>query len=150
MNAQLLTGGVLVLAVVACGQDVLQPASLDTRNDACARCRMMVSEQRFASQVVAPGEEAKFFDDLGCLRGFLKDTPPTAGAIAYVADYRTGAWTRAARAVYVRHDQVQTPMGSHLLAFADAASRDAGPEGKGTPMSVTELFGPDGPPDGAK
>jgi copper chaperone NosL len=150
MNAHLMTGAALVLAVVACGQDVPQPASLDTRNDACARCRMMVSEQRFASQVVAPGEEPKFFDDLGCLRGFLKETPPAAGAVAYVADYRTGAWTRAARAVYVRHEEVQTPMASHLLAFADEASRDAGPEGKGTPVSATELFGPNGPPDGAR
>lgn len=123
-----------------------QPAAVDTRNDSCAHCRMTVSDARFAGQIAAPGEEPKFFDDLGCLRDYLNANTRPKNATAYVADHRTKAWVIAADAVYVRNDKVDTPMGSHLLAYANAASRDADPDGKGAPMAVTDLFGPGGPP----
>lgn len=107
---------------------------------------MTVSDLRFAAQIVAPGEEPRFFDDLGCLQHFLKAGEVPDGATAYVADHRTRAWVPAARAVYVRNDTVATPMASHLIAYADAASRDADPHGRGTQLSATDLFGPAGPP----
>lgn len=127
-----------------------QPATVDTRNDSCAHCRMTVSDVRFASQIVAPGEEPKFFDDIGCLRDYLTGNSAAKNATAYVADHRTKAWVIAASAAYVRNDKVDTPMGSHLLAYADASSRDADPDGKGAPMTVTDLFGPAGPPKATK
>jgi copper chaperone NosL len=119
---------------------------VDTRNDACAQCRMTVSDVRFAGQIVAPGEEPRFFDDLGCLQQFLRSGNVPEGATAYVADHRTRSWVLAARAVYVRNDHVKTPMASHLLAYADAASRDADPDGRGAQLAATDLFGPAGPP----
>ena len=127
-----------------------QPAAVDTRNDSCAHCRMTVSDVRFAGQIVAPGEEPRFFDDVGCLRDYLKQHAAPTGATAYVADHRTKAWVVAAKAVYVRNEQVDTPMGSHLLAFADAASRDAGAPVPGTRMTAAEVFGPAGPPQAGK
>jgi hypothetical protein len=42
-------------------------------------------------------------------------------------------------------------MGSHLLAHADASSRDADPAAQGcTAAATVEVFGPAGPPDGKK
>ena len=41
------------------------------RTTPCGYCRMIVSDQRFASQIVAPYEEPRFFDDLGCLARYL-------------------------------------------------------------------------------
>ncbi len=137
----------LVLAGCSSAQ---QPAQVDTRNDSCAYCRMMVSDVRFAAQIVAPGEEPRFFDDVGCLRDFLKKNVATKGAVAYVADHRTKEWVAAAKAVYVRNERVATPMGSNILAYADAASRDADRDGTGTPLTAADVFGPDGPPSGSK
>jgi copper chaperone NosL len=126
------------------------PAPLDTANEACRWCRMAVSDPRFAAQIAAPGEEPLFFDDVGCLRDFLHDRgdlPPRA--VAYVADHRTRAWVRAERATYTRVPSLPTPMGSHLLAHADAASRDADREAAGgTPLITADVFGPAGPPGG--
>lgn len=101
------------------------PASLDVRNDTCAFCRMYVSDAALAAQIVARGEEPRFFDDIGCLAAYLRAHPHTAGATAYVADHRTHAWVAADRAVYSRVPTLDTPMGSHLIAHEDAASRDA-------------------------
>jgi copper chaperone NosL len=144
-----LVAAALSAAILACGGGEPRPASLDTRNERCAGCRMAVSEARFASQLVAPGEVPLFFDDLGCLAGYVKAGRAPARAVAFVADHRTREWVRADRAAYTRVPGLQTPMGSHVVAHADAASREADPDATaGTPVPAGELFGPAGPPVG--
>jgi copper chaperone NosL len=139
----ILTCGLAVVAL-SCNGEPLAPATLDTRNEACADCRMVVSSVRFASQIVAPGEEPLFFDDLGCLAAYLRGhAARPAGAVAYVADHRTGAWVPAAGATYTRAPTLETPMGSHVVAHASPASRDAdGAARGGTPVDVAGFFGP--------
>jgi copper chaperone NosL len=141
----------LALVLAACTRGPPGPAALDTRNDACAQCRMAVSDARFAAQVVAPGEEPRFFDDVGCLRDWLRSgAKPPRGAVAFVADHRTKAWVRAAEAAYTRVDALETPMGSHLVAHADAASRAADPAAvRGTPLTAADVFSSALPPGGA-
>jgi copper chaperone NosL len=139
----------LALVVAACDSGVPGPAALDTRNDACAECRMTVSSGRFAAQIVAPGEEPRFFDDLGCLAAFLRDHPSLPPrAVAYVADHRSGEWVPPASAVFTRVPGLDTPMGSHVVAHASATSRDADPGAHGgSAVSVRTFFGralPDG------
>lgn len=140
------------VALTACRSGPPGPAPLDSRNEACTNCRMAVSDPQFAAQLVAPGEEPRFFDDLGCLRAWLgAQARLPRGAVAYVADHRTKAWVRAARATFSRVPALETPMASHLVAHADAASRDADPSARdGAPVTAAELFGPAGPPDGAR
>ena len=92
---------------------------------------MAVSNPRTAGQIVAPGEEPRFFDDLGCLRDYLRDHPLPAGGQAYVVDHRSGEWVLADRAVYARVSRIETPMGSHLLAWADESSRSQDPSSRG-------------------
>ena len=126
-----------LLAVLACSRGPLGPAPLDTRNEACAHCRMAVSSQRFSGQMVAPGEEPRFFDDLACLAAYLRAHPLPRGALAYVADHRTGEWVPADRALYSRAS-IDTPMGSHLIAHASAASRDLDPAARGAVPAALE------------
>ena len=112
---------------------------------------MAVSDARFASQLVAPGEIPRFFDDLGCLGAYLKGGSVPRGALVYVADHRTKAWLRAEAAVYTRVPGLATPMSSHLIAHADEASRDADPDARGgSPARIDEVFGPKGPPRGER
>lgn len=136
---------VLVLvAAVSCGGGPPPPAVLDTRNDVCAFCRMAVSVQRTAGQIVAPSEEPKFFDDIGCLRDYLKQHPRLpSGTVAYVADHRTGGWVPAGRAVFTRTRDVQTPMASGVIAHGDASSRDLdGDAAGGWDVPVAMILGP--------
>ena len=133
----------------ACTGGAREPAPLDTRNEQCASCRMAVSSAVFASQLVAPGELPRFFDDLGCLADYLKAGKAPRGAMAFVADHRTKDWVRADHAVYTRVPGLETPMGSHVIAHAGPASRDQDADARGgAPVTATELFGPAGPPIG--
>ena len=143
---------ILLAAILfaSCAGGLPEPVAIDTRNDTCAWCRMAVSDPRFAAQVVAPSEEPKLFDDLGCLKDWLKGgAKPASGAIAYVADHRTRAWVRAVDAVYARVPQLSTPMGSGLVAWSDEASRAADPDAAGgTTVTIAEIFGATPPPGG--
>ena len=66
-----------VVAALSCAGGVPGPAALDTKTDTCRSCRMPVSDASLASQLVAPGEEPKFFDDIVCLRDFLAGSSST-------------------------------------------------------------------------
>ena len=133
----------VIIVVAACSSRAPGPAVLDVRNDACAHCRMSVSDAKFAAQLVAPGEEPKFFDDVGCLREYLKGASSLApGSVAYVASHRTGAWVPASGAVYVYAEAIETPMGFHLLAFENAGDRDADPAAAGAErIDAAAVFG---------
>ncbi|HET7754536.1 MAG TPA: nitrous oxide reductase accessory protein NosL [Anaeromyxobacteraceae bacterium] len=147
----LAVAAMLLALAIGCRRSPPGPAALDTRHDTCAHCRMAVSDVHFAAQLVAPGEEPRFFDDIGCLRDWLHANPRVpARAIAFVADHGDGRWVPAASAVYVRVPGLQTPMGSHLIAHVAAMSTAADPSATGgTQLTAADVFGPSGPPNGA-
>lgn len=144
------TVALAVAFAAGCAAGPPPPAVLDARNEPCRSCRMVVSDQAFASQIVGPGEEPQFFDDLGCLRSFLDGAPKIAArSVTYVADHRTKAWVRAESAVFVEAVSVTAPMGSRVLAFASPASRDADPDAKdGKTLTLDAVFGAYRPPGG--
>lgn len=137
-----LIGPAVACAALACRTGEAPPAALDTAHDACGYCRMVISDARFASQIVAPREEPTFFDDLGCLRKYLESAPPIAAdARLYVADHRTKAWVSARQAVYGQAS-VTAPMGSPFLAWETPASRAADPDGAtAAPVDAAVVFG---------
>jgi copper chaperone NosL len=102
---------------------------------------MVVSDPHFAAQVLAPGEEPRIFDDIGCMAAALAKEPPPGGAVLYVADHRTGEWVDARAAVFTRVPSLETPMGSHIVAHASSASRAADAQAAGgQPLTREQVF----------
>lgn len=126
----------------ACGSGTPRPAALDPGGQACQYCRMVLVDRRFASQIVAAYEEPRFFDDLGCLNNYLKGRPALPDdAVVYVADHGTTAWVPGRQAVYTRVEMLSAPMGSHIIAHENAASRQADREAAaGSPVTLQEVF----------
>jgi len=118
------------LVMSACAGGPPGPAAIGLGEDACAACRMTIVSRATAAQIVRAGDEPVFFDDLGCLRDYLRRQPLPGDAVVYVADHRTGAWLNARAAVFTK-TTVVSPMASGLLAHADASSRDADPAAAG-------------------
>ena len=132
----------LIGLVPSCAGGPVQPVSIDTANDACAYCRMVVSEPRVAAQIVAPREEPRVFDDIGCLRDYLAQHAVAREAVVFVADHRTGEWVRAADAVYTVSRARRTPMASGIVAHASRASREAdGAAAGGEDVAVSAILG---------
>jgi copper chaperone NosL len=140
----------LSLVLASCDGEP-RPEDLVKGRDLCATCRMPVSDIRFAAQITAPAELPRFFDDPGCFAEFVKTGEvKEKGAVAWVADHRTGTWVRADRAIYTRVPNLTTPMNHKLVAHESTASRDSDPDAKGgQPVPLQEVFGPKGPPTGA-
>ena len=131
----------LATSLIACRASAAEPVAIDPAHDACAECRMLISDVHLAAQLVAPGEEPKLFDDIGCLRAYLKANTPSPAAIAFVADHGSGAWVPAGAAVYTQSSARVTAMGSGILAHADAASRDRDPAAaNGQALRVSEVL----------
>jgi copper chaperone NosL len=118
-----------IAGAVACGgAPSAGPPEIHLGLDACDGCGMTITDVRYAAAAAeGSGGEASTvkFDDIGCLARWQAD--PTRGAlgVAWVHDRDSGAWIDAASASFAQVQELPTPMGSGVAAFAVAASADA-------------------------
>lgn len=123
MTGRLIALAAGLVAAAGCAAGQARPVDIALGRDTCHHCRMAIISTATAAEIVAPGEEPRLFDDLGCLRDFAAASPLSPDAVVFVADHRTGEWVDSRNAVFTR-TSLDTPMGSGLVAHADGASRD--------------------------
>ncbi len=104
--------------ISGCRTTEIRPVELFPE-DNCAQCRMAVSDERFASEIISSDGEALKFDDLGCMLKFRAKRNDVKIAVIFLKDYETKEWITYERAAIIETD-VETPMGSGKLAFADS------------------------------
>ncbi len=108
-------------------KDQKEPVKMHWDRDMCERCKMAISERKYAAQIVNPktGKHYKF-DDLGCAVLWLDEEkiPWKDKAIIWVTDAKTGKWIDAKTAMYT--DDSITPMAYGISAF----TKDTFPKGK--------------------
>ena len=94
-----------LLGLTGCERDPgTGPAKVKWDRDICERCKMAVSDRKYAAQVRGgPKRKVHMFDDIGCAVFWLKDQDWAAAPETeiWVTDYRTGEWIDATRAHYV-------------------------------------------------
>lgn len=125
---------VALVMLVACSSGEIKPAEAD-QSTLCAGCRMTVSDLRFAGQLVARGEEPRFFDDIGCMRKYFAKHRAEAEWTPFVTDYRTKKWVDGKNAHYWKCEAIETPMSSHLVA----TESETPPADGCTAMTVTDI-----------
>ena len=101
-----------------CGTTEIRPVDIFPE-DNCAQCRMAVSDERFASEIISDDGGAFKFDDLGCMLKFRTKRNDVKIAGIFLKDYETKEWIPYERAALIETD-VETPMGSGKVAFADS------------------------------
>jgi len=114
----------IVLCGTGCISSSLEPVEIYPE-DMCSRCKMAISDKRFAGEILIEVGVAHKFDDLGCLLKELKersgrgDEPP-----AFAVDCGSRKWVNVKEAYYVRSERISTPMGSGLIAFKERSDAD--------------------------
>jgi len=108
----------VAMGVVGCTSSDIKPVDIYPE-DQCAQCRMAVSNEAFASEIITNDGRVFKFDDLGCLETFLQRQSDLALAAIYVKDYQTRAWLLRERSVFVQ-TSLKTPMASGKVAVADS------------------------------
>ena len=111
----------IAAALAGCGRGGAWPEGMQEikwDRDTCTRCRMVISDRRFAVEAKsAEGEFAKF-DDIGCAVFWLKDKPWGGQAQLWVADAagKGERWLDARAAQYIGGRT--SPMGYNFAAVA--------------------------------
>lgn len=108
------------LSFFACGSSEIRPVDIYPE-DMCSHCRMAISDQAFASEIIAADGEVFKFDDLGCLERFKEKSTGLKIAATFVKDYETKNWLAYERSTIVQ-TSIRTPMGSGKVALADSAN----------------------------
>ncbi len=134
MHRDLAAIAVFLLLIPACARREPRPVDIYPE-DVCTLCKMAVTDQRFAAEIITPGGDALKFDDIGCLRSYRVLKPELEHAPAFYRDYASPRWLPDAGAVIVETG-LSTPMGSGLAACADSLqaavlSREHPPEDPG-------------------
>ena len=96
----------------------VDPTKMHWDRDVCERCKMAISEKKFAFQIVNPTTSKVYkFDDIGC--GVLwmdeEKIPWKDKAILWVTDAHNGKWIDARTALYT--DDRITPMAYGIAAY---------------------------------
>jgi copper chaperone NosL len=105
-----------VLLFTGCGpSDLHRPPALRLGQEACAHCRMIISDDRFASALETAEGETQKFDDLGCM--ILHESVGVRHETRYwVRDYGSDAWLDARDAVFIHSPRIASPMGYGFAA----------------------------------
>ncbi len=106
----------IVLCGTACISSSLAPVEIYPE-DMCSRCRMAISDKRFAGEILVEVGVVRKFDDLGCLLKDMRDRAARDEPPAFAVDFERREWVDVKKAYYVQSSRISTPMGSGLIAF---------------------------------
>jgi copper chaperone NosL len=109
----------ICLSFFACGSSEIKPVDIYPE-DMCSHCRMAISDQRFAAEIITADGEVFKFDDLGCVERFKEKSADLKIAATFVKDYETKNWLPYERSTIVQ-TSIKTPMGSGKVALADSS-----------------------------
>jgi len=130
------------LLLAACESKPLGPVPLEG-DDACASCRMVISERRYAGELVDSNGEIYKFDDVVCMLRFAHAHGLQQSSAKYfVMDYASGNhWIAATDAHFVRlRSSISSPMASGIVAFRDAQGVAYAAGQRDNPLGFAELW----------
>jgi copper chaperone NosL len=101
------------------------PRAIQVGAEECAHCRMLVSENRFAAQLVTDRGRSYVFDSIECMAEFLDEAvevPEDRVRSLWVTDFsEPGQWLDVGEAHFLRSEELRSPMGLNLSAHAAQA-----------------------------
>ena len=117
---------VLALLLSAACEDFSRPAEPVWDKQPCAHCRMLVSDPRYAGQLVNRNHERLYFDDPGCLAAYVHSH---AAELERAWVHSVSGWVPAERARFsagqpspMGYDFLPDPNGEHDFAAVTRAA----------------------------
>ncbi|MDX1688463.1 MAG: nitrous oxide reductase accessory protein NosL [Candidatus Promineifilaceae bacterium] len=107
----------LTLLVTGCaaGASIDEPPEILYGEDECERCRMIISDARYAAAYMTEDGQTRRFDDIGgMLLHHLENEEDVH--LFWVHDFESEVWVKADEANYVVSEALETPMGFGIAA----------------------------------
>jgi len=108
---------VLLLAaahIAGCSKQADGPPKLVVDRNECTRCKMLVSDTRYACAVKS--EKYLVYDDIGCMLDDMKSRPSLHAEELWFRDFQTDEWISAKQTLFFLHNSHKTPMGYGYIA----------------------------------
>ncbi|RMH72783.1 MAG: nitrous oxide reductase [Gemmatimonadetes bacterium] len=114
--------GLLILLMVVTGCSP-SPVPINYGEESCDYCKMIIMQPKYGTELLTRKGKIYTFDSVECLVAFyLKEEVPHAEIHSlWVPDFDSPAveFLDATTAVYLRSENLRSPMGLHLTAFRD-------------------------------
>lgn len=107
----------LTLFISSCGTTNSEPIKLN--QDKCDYCQMAIADGRFGAELITEKNRVYKFDDFHCMLDYSLENTKVPYKKYFVNDYKAdNILIDATKAFYIKHENVKSPMGSNVAAFA--------------------------------
>lgn len=132
---------VLLLIFCSCSSG---PEPIRYGQDACAHCKMTLTDKRFGSEIITGKGKVYKFDDLNCLAASLKGGMVAEKDIAQLVtvDFKKpGAFIDVHQAFFLQNDAIKSPMRGDVASFSTQNDLEAVKTaiGGGKPLTWEEV-----------
>jgi len=140
---RVLLAALLAVFVVSCTSS--GPAPIAYGTDQCAACRMTITDQTYAAELITSTGKAYKFDSPECMLGYYRAgtaEPKENVAALYVTNFVSPGTLIDARTAFYHHSEhLHSPMGMNVSAFAtDDARKQAAMHWPGEPHTFKTVL----------
>ncbi len=97
------------------------PTKIITGKDACDYCKMTITDEKYAAELLTEKGRVYKFDDIRCLSGYKTSNPEKeAQSTSYLVDYSSGEFIAETSATLITGGSIKSPMGGNTQAYKDA------------------------------
>lgn len=124
----------------SCNSKGPEPIVLNT--DDCSSCKMQIADGKFGAEIITTKGRIYKFDDVFCLKKYIKDNSSTEVKNYYVHDYsQDNTLIDATTAFYSTGGSINSPMHGNIIATAseEEATKFAS-EFQSLPTSWSEIL----------
>ena len=104
-----------------------QPQPINYGEDECEFCKMIVMDKRYGAELVTDKGKIFMFDSIECLVGYLDNQKISKDnyTSVWVGNYANpGNIIGAEKALYLKNDELRSPMGLNVLAVENQGQYD--------------------------
>lgn len=116
MKKIILFFSLMMLVISSCSK---QPEPIAYGEDECEFCKMIVMDKRYGAELVTDKGKIYKFDSVECLVGYIdnKKLNEKDYSSVWVGNYSNpGNLIDASKAIYLKNDELRSPMGLNVLA----------------------------------
>ncbi len=119
-SAKIIVLALAFSSITACTQQK-KPVAIKLNKDECSHCKMTLTDALFAAEIITKKNRLYTFDDIACLRGYLKENSSAEAPSIWISDYQNaGQFVNVEEAFFVKSPEIRSPMGGHTIAFSSA------------------------------
>ncbi len=114
----------LMMMLSSCYEIKSEPIAINKDN--CESCEMTIADLRFAGEVVTKKGRVYKFDDIACLKAYLKMKDKNEIAQILIADFAADHQLKNINeCFYVEFESINSPMQGNIIAFAHKDSAES-------------------------